>query len=52
VVFPLPVSLIPLFKTLNYFFMAKTSVCNNLTLRGTNSDVNDVVSLDSPSSEF
>jgi hypothetical protein len=32
--------------------MAKTPVCNNETLRGTNLDVNDVVSLDSPSSEF
>jgi hypothetical protein len=52
VVFPLPLVYFRCFKTLNYFFMAKTSVCNNKTLRGTNLNVNDDVSLDSPSSEF
>jgi hypothetical protein len=41
-----------LFKTLNYFVMTKTMVCNNETPRGTNLDLNVVVSLDSPSSEF
>jgi hypothetical protein len=39
-------------KTLNYFIMAKTMVCNNQTLRGTDLDINVVVTLDSPSSEF
>jgi hypothetical protein len=53
VVFPLSASLNSVvFKTLNYFVMAKTMVCNNRTLRATNLDINDVVSLDSPSSEF
>jgi hypothetical protein len=47
------VSLFPLLsKTLNYFVMEKTKVCNNQTLRGSNLDINVVVSLDSPSSEF
>jgi hypothetical protein len=40
------------FKTLNYFVVEKTMVCNNETLRGTNLDINFHVSLDSPSSEF
>jgi hypothetical protein len=47
------VSLFPLLsKTLNYLIMAKTMVCNNETPRGTNLDINVVVSLDSQSSEF
>jgi hypothetical protein len=39
-------------KTLNYLIMAKTMVCNKQTPRGTNLDINVVVSLDSPSNEF
>jgi hypothetical protein len=52
VVSSLPLVYFRCFKTLNYFVMAKTLVCNNYTLQGTNFDINVVVSLDSPSSEF
>jgi hypothetical protein len=52
VVSSLPLVYSRCFKNSELFLMAKTSVFNNHTPRGTNLDVNDVVSLDSPSSEF
>jgi hypothetical protein len=52
VVFSLPLVYSRYFKNSELFLMVKTLVCNNHTLRGTNLDINDVVSLDSPSSEF